>query len=357
MLLECVPNFSEGRDFDIIRQICNEVERLAGVKLLNVDSGYSANRTVLTFAGNPEAVCEAAFRAMQKAGELIDMSKHCGTHPRTGATDVCPLIPLDGASMEEAVIYARKLAEKVGVELGIPVYCYEAAAFDLRRKNLAYCRRGEYEGLKTRISSEEGKPDFGPSVFDERIARTGLTSIGARDFLLAVNFNLNTTSAKLAKAIALDVREKGRIKPSAGEISKDADEKPARIPGSLKATKAIGWYIDEYGIAQVSMNITDLAVCPLHVAFDEVCRKANERGVRVTGAEIVGLTPKQALMEAGKHYLSNRNEKPSSASEEELIRIAIESMRLDELRPFVPDEKLIEYLLENNSLIKRISTN
>ena len=339
-LLECIINFSEGRDLDIIRRISGEVEAVDGARLLHVDSGYGANRTVITFAGNPEAVCEAAFRVIRKAGELIDMSKHHGEHPRTGATDVCPLVPLNGVSMEEAAEYARKLAERVGAELGIPVYCYEAAAFDPRRRNLAYCRRGEYEGLKDRISTEEGKPDFGPSIFDRRVARTGLTTIGARDFLVAVNFNLNTASTQHAKEIALDVREKGRI---------SREGEPVRIPGSLKATKAIGWYIEEYGVAQVSMNITDLAICPLHVAFEEVCRKARERGVQVTGTEIVGLLPKQTLIDAGKHYLSKGNISPEEASEEMIIRTAITAMGLDELRPFNPAERLIEYLLANQN--------
>ena len=350
--IECVPNFSEGRDLEIIRKICDEIETVEGVKLLNIDPGYSTNRTVVTFAGNPEAVCEAAFRAMRKAGELIDMSKHSGDHPRMGATDVCPLVPLNDISMEETAEYARKLAERVGTELGIPVYCYEAAAFDEKRRNLAYCRQGEYEGLKDRISSDERKPDFGPTVFNERVARTGATAVGARDFLVAVNFNLNTTSTRRANAIAFDVREKGRAKregnPITGKIMKDANGEAITIPGSLKATKAIGWYIEEYGIAQVSMNINDISITPLHVAFDEVCRKANERGIRVTGTEIVGLVPKKVLIDAGKYFLA-KQQRSSGIPESEIIDMAIVSLGLSDLKPFKPDEKVIEYLSEDKN--------
>ena len=356
-LIECVPNFSEGRDLEVIRKITNEIEKVEGVKLLNVDPGYSTNRTVVTFAGNPEAVCEAAFRAMQKAGELIDMSKHHGDHPRMGATDVCPLVPLSDITMEETVIYARKLAERVGAELNIPVYCYEEAAFNEKRRNLAYCRQGEYEGLKDRISTEERKPDFGPDVFNERVARTGASAIGARDFLVAVNFNLNTTSTRRANAIAFDVREKGRPKregnPVTGKIIKDENGEAVMIPGALKATKAIGWYIEEYGVAQVSMNINNISVTPLHLAFEEVCRKASERGLRVTGTEIVGLVPKKVLIDAGKYYLA-KQQRSLGIPENEIIRIAISSMGLGDLKPFAPDEKIIERLLDDKRTDKLI---
>lgn len=348
-LIECVPNFSEGRRIDVIKQITDVIEKCEGVKLLDVDPGYSTNRTVVTFVGTPEEVIEAAFQAIKKAKEVIDMRHHHGDHPRFGATDVCPLVPVANITMEETVAYARKLAERVGKELGIPIYCYEFAAFNEIRRNLANCRSGEYEKLKERIASPEWKPDFGPTVFSESVAKSGAIAIGARDFLIAVNFNLNTTSTRRANAIAFDVREKGRPQregnPITGKIVKDADGNPVMIPGTLKGARAIGWYIKEYGIAQVSMNITDSVQTPLHVAFEEISNKATLRGIRVTGAEIVGLIPKKALLEAGRFYLT-KQQRSLGVDERELIKIAVKSMGLDDLKPFNPSEKVIEYLLE-----------
>lgn len=348
-IIECVPNFSEGRDMNIINQIANESETVEGVKLLDVDPGSTTNRTVVTFVGEPEQVCEAAFRCIKKAQELIDMRKHKGDHPRFGATDVCPLVPVANISMEETAAYARQLAERVGKELNIPVYCYENAAFTDIRRNLANCRQGEYEALKERICTEAWKPDFGPDTFSESVAKSGATAVGARDFLVAVNYNLNTTSTRRANAIAFDVREKGRPKREGGsvvgKIIKDEQGEPVMIPGTLKATKAIGWFIKEYGIAQVSMNMTNLSVTPLHVAFDEVCRCAALRGVRVTGAEIVGLIPKKVLIDAGVYYLK-KQQRSCGIAESEIIKIAVKSMGLDDLKPFNPKEKVIEYLLE-----------
>ena len=348
-IIECVPNFSEGRDMNIINQIAGESETVEGVKLLDVDPGSTTNRTVVTFVGEPEQVCEAAFRCIKKAQELIDMRKHKGDHPRFGATDVCPLVPVANISMEETAAYARQLAERVGNELNIPVYCYENAAFTDVRRNLANCRQGEYEALKERICTEAWKPDFGPDTFSESVAKSGATAVGARDFLVAVNYNLNTTSTRRANAIAFDVREKGRPKREGGsvvgKIIKDEQGEPVMIPGTLKATKAIGWFIKEYGIAQVSMNMTNLSVTPLHVAFDEVCRCAALRGVRVTGAEIVGLIPKKVLIDAGVYYLK-KQQRSCGIAESEIIKIAVKSMGLDDLKPFNPKEKVIEYLLE-----------
>ncbi len=348
-IIECVPNFSEGRDMNIINQIAGESETVEGVKLLDVDPGSTTNRTVVTFVGEPEQVCEAAFRCIKKAQELIDMRKHKGDHPRFGATDVCPLVPVANISMEETAAYARQLAERVGKELNIPVYCYENAAFTDVRRNLANCRQGEYEALKERICTEAWKPDFGPDTFSESVAKSGATAVGARDFLVAVNYNLNTTSTRRANAIAFDVREKGRPKREGGsvvgKIIKDEQGEPVMIPGTLKATKAIGWFIKEYGIAQVSMNMTNLSVTPLHVAFDEVCRCAALRGVRVTGAEIVGLIPKKVLIDAGVYYLK-KQQRSCGIAESEIIKIAVKSMGLDDLKPFNPKEKVIEYLLE-----------
>lgn len=348
-IIECVPNFSEGRDMNIINQIAGESETVEGVKLLDVDPGSTTNRTVVTFVGEPEQVCEAAFRCIKKAQELIDMRKHKGDHPRFGATDVCPLVPVANISMEETAAYARQLAERVGKELNIPVYCYENAAFTDIRRNLANCRQGEYEALKERICTEAWKPDFGPDTFSESVAKSGATAVGARDFLVAVNYNLNTTSTRRANAIAFDVREKGRPKREGGsvvgKIIKDEQGEPVMIPGTLKATKAIGWFIKEYGIAQVSMNMTNLSVTPLHVAFDEVCRCAALRGVRVTGAEIVGLIPKKVLIDAGVYYLK-KQQRSCGIAESEIIKIAVKSMGLDDLKPFNPKEKVIEYLLE-----------
>lgn len=355
-LIECVPNFSEGRDKEVIKAITDAIENSqsaagARVSLLDVDPGEATNRTVVTFVGEPDAVVEAAFQGIKKAAELIDMRKHHGAHPRMGATDVCPLIPVSGISLEECAALARKLAERVADELGVPTYCYEAAAFTPERKNLAVCRRGEYEALPEKMDSENEAPDFGDRPFDEDAARTGATTIGARDFLIAVNFNLNTTSTRRANAIAFDVREKGRPmreggKPN-GKPVKDAQGNTIMIPGTLPGTKAIGWYIPEYGLAQVSMNITDIARTPLHIAFDEVTRAAAARGIRVTGTEIVGLIPKRALVEAGRYFL-HKQQRSTGIPEEEIIRIADKSMGLSELKPFIPREKVIEYLITNN---------
>jgi glutamate formiminotransferase/formiminotetrahydrofolate cyclodeaminase len=348
-LIECVPNFSEGRDLNIIRQITDEIEKIDGVKLLDVDPGATTNRTVVTFVGTPDEVVEAAFQAVKKARELIDMRRHTGDHPRFGATDVCPLVPVSGVTMEEVAGYARKLGQRIGSELGIPVYLYENAASSEIRRNLANCREGEYEGVKDRICSAEWKPDFGPVEFNESVARSGATAVGARDFLIAVNFNLNTTSTRRANAIAFDVREKGRLKregnPITGKIVTDENGEPIMLPGTLKGTKAIGWFIEEYGIAQVSMNITNLSETPLHVAFDEVSEKAQKRGIRVTGLEIVGLVPKKTLIDAGKYYLTKQR-RSLGVNEAEIIKIAIKSMGLDDLKPFEPAGKIIEYLLE-----------
>lgn len=348
-IIECVPNFSEGRDRAVIDAITAEIEKGGEVSLLDVDPGEATNRTVVTFVGEPEAVCEAAFRGIRKAAELIDMRNHHGAHPRMGATDVCPLIPVSGITLEECAELARKLAKRVSDELGIPTYCYEAAAFTPERKNLAVCRAGEYEALPEKMNHEGKGPDFGDRPYDEDAARTGATTIGARDFLIAVNYNLNTTSTRRANAIAFDVREKGRPMREGGKVTgkpvKDAEGNVVMIPGTLKGTKAIGWFIDEYGIAQVSMNITNMRETPLHKAFDEVCAKAAARGVRVTGAEIVGLVPKSALIDAGKHYL-RMQQRSLGIPEEEIIRIAVKSMGLDDLKPFKPEEKVIEYMLE-----------
>ncbi|HMQ04199.1 MAG TPA: glutamate formimidoyltransferase [Pyrinomonadaceae bacterium] len=347
-LIECVPNFSEGRDMAVIKQITDVIEACDGVKLLDVDPGATTNRTVVTFVGEPEAVVEAAFQAVKKAQELIDMRRHKGDHPRFGATDVCPLVPVSGISMEETAEYARRLGERIGNELGIPIYLYENAATSEVRRNLANCREGEYEALKDRISSAEWKPDFGPTEFTESVARSGATAVGARDFLIAVNFNLNTTSTRRANAIAFDVREKGRPKreghPITGKPIVDENGDPVMIPGTLKGTKAIGWFIDEYGIAQVSMNITNLSETPLHAAFDEVCDKAAARGVRVTGMEIVGLVPKSAIIDAGEHYL-RKQRRSLGVTEAEKVKIAIRSLGLSDLKPWDPNEKIIEYVL------------
>ncbi len=348
-IIECVPNFSEGRDKEIISAITSAITAAAPVALLDVDPGEATNRTVVTFVGSPDDVVEAAFAGIKRAAELIDMRKHHGAHPRMGATDVCPLIPVSGVTLEECAELSRKLAKRVADELGIPVYCYEAAAFTPERKNLAVCRAGEYEALPEKMNHPGKGPDFGDRPFDEAAARTGATTIGARDFLIAVNYNLNTTSTRRANAIAFDVREKGRPMREGGKVNgkpmKDENGKPIMIPGTLKGTKAIGWFIDEYGIAQVSMNITDINTTPLHIAFDEVCRAARERGIRVTGTEIVGLIPKRALIEAGKYFL-RKQQRSLGIPEAEIIRMAVKSMGLDELKPFKPEEKVIEYLLE-----------
>lgn len=344
-IIECVPNFSEGRDMNIINQITAEITNTDGVKLLDVDPGATTNRTVVTFAGEPDAVIEAAFKAVKKATELIDMSKHKGAHPRFGATDVCPLVPVANITMQEVIEYANKLGKRIGEELGIPVYLYEFAAKSEDRRNLAIVRAGEYEGLEKKLKDPLWHPDFGPSKF---LPKTGAIAVGARNFLVAINYNLNTTSVRRANAIAFDVREKGRPmrkgNPITGEIVKDENGNTIYIPGTLKATKAIGWFIEEYGIAQVSMNITDISVTPVHIAFDEVSEKARLRGIRVTGAEIVGLIPKSVLIDAGKYFLK-KQQRSTGVSEDELIKIAIKSMGLDDLKPFDAQNKVIEFLL------------
>ncbi len=357
-LIECVPNFSEGRDAEKIKAITDAIGEVKGIKLLDVDPGEATNRTVVTFVGAPEDVVEAAFRGIKKAAGIIDMTTHHGAHPRMGATDVCPLIPVSGVTLEECAEMARALAKRVADELGIPTYCYEAAAFRPERKNLAVCREGEYEALPQKMGSEEKGPDFGNRPYDENVAKTGATTIGARDFLIAVNYNLNTTSTRRANAIAFDVREKGRPVREGGKVTgkplKDENGRPIMQPGTLKGTKAIGWFIDEYGIAQVSMNITDIATTPLHVAFDEVCRAADARGVRVTGTEIVGLVPKSTLIEAGKYFLRKQH-RSCGIPESEIIHMAVMSMGLDELKPFNPKEKVIEYLVEDDSAAKLVN--
>jgi glutamate formiminotransferase / formiminotetrahydrofolate cyclodeaminase len=348
-IIECVPNFSEGRDSQVIKQITDEIEAEEGVRLLNTDPGKATNRTVVTFVGNPEVVVKAAFRAIKKAGELIDMRRHKGEHPRMGATDVCPLIPVAGISMEETAIWAQKLAQRVGTELHLPVYLYEAAQPDKSRNNLSIIRAGEYEGFSKKIKLPGWKPDFGPAEFD---AKRGATVIGARDFLVAYNINLNTTSVRRANAIAFDVREAGRVKRTGNQLTgkKVTDEsgKPVSIPGSLKSVKAIGWYIEEYGIAQISMNLTNLNVTPVHIAFDEVCHKAALRGIRVTGSELVGLIPLKSMLDAGKYFL-HKQKRSKGVSQKELLKIAVKSMGLDELQAFKPEERIIEYLLSQKA--------
>ena len=347
-IIECVPNFSEGRNPRVIKEITNAIESVKGIRLLDVDPGEATNRTVVTFVGEPEAVVEAAFRGVRRAAELIDMNVHHGAHPRMGATDVLPLIPVAGVTLEECAEMARKLARRIADELYVPTYCYEAAAFTPERRNLAVCRQGEYEALPEKMNHPGLAPDFGDRPYDEGVARTGATVVGARDFLIAVNFNLNTTSTRRANAIAFDVREKGRPKREGGKPNgkpmKDADGNVIMIPGTLPGTKAIGWYIDEYGIAQVSMNITDINRTPLHVAFDEVTRAAAERGIRVTGTEIVGLVPKRAITDAGRYFL-HKQQRSTGIPERKIIRMAVKTMGLDELAPFKPEEKIIEYLI------------
>ena len=355
-IIECVPNFSEGRNKNVIDAIVAAIIRggaeaeceKPGVKVLNVDPGEATNRTVVTFTGSPEAVAEAAFAGVKCAGELIDMRKHHGAHPRSGATDVLPFIPVSGITLEECAAIARKCAERIYKELGIPCYCYEAAAYRSERKNLAVCRQGEWEALPQKMSDPDKMPDFGPGEYTERAAISGASNVGARDFLIAVNFNLNTTSTRRANAVAFDVREKGRPKregnPITGKIVKDENGNTVMIPGTLKGCKAIGWFIDEYGIAQVSMNITDINATPLHKAFEEVCRAAQARGLRVTGTEIVGLVPKRTLIDAGKYFLE-KQQRSTGISEEEIMKIAVKSMGLDDLKPFDPKEKVIEYLM------------
>ncbi|MFW5943988.1 MAG: glutamate formimidoyltransferase [Bacteroidota bacterium] len=348
-LLECVPNFSEGNNMEIIQQITNEIEAIEGVDLLDVDPGKATNRTVVTFIGTPDEVVEAAFNAVKKASELIDMRRHSGEHPRLGATDVCPLVPVSGLKMDDAVEYARNLAQRIGEELKIPVYCYEYAAYEEKRKNLANCRSGEYEGLKEKLADTEWKPDFGPAEFN---ARSGATAVGARDFLVAYNINLNTTSTRRANAVAFDIREKGRVKREGGKITGkpvlDQNGEKVWIPGSLKAVKGIGWYIKEYGIAQISLNLTNISVTSVHEAFDEACRRAQLRGLRVTGSELVGLIPLKAMLEAGRYFLG-KQKRSAGVPEKELIKIAIRSLGLNDLYEFKPEEKIIEYKLQDQS--------
>ncbi len=351
-IIECVPNFSEGRNSVVIKEITNAIESVEGIKLLDVDPGKATNRTVVTFVGSPEDVVEAAFRGIKKAAEVIDMRNHNGEHPRFGATDVCPLVPVANVTMEEAVEFARKLAERVGKELGIPVFCYEFAAFTEERKSLANCRSGEYEGLKDKISTERWKPDFGPAQWSESVSKSGATAIGARNFLVAYNINLNTTSTRRANSIAFDIREAGRVKREGnsvtGKIVTDKNGEPVRIPGTLKKTRAIGWYIEEYGIAQISINLTDISVTPVHVAFDEVCEKARLRGIRVTGSELIGLIPLSAMLDAGKYFL-RKQQRSTGISDDEIIKIAIKSLGLNELSPFDPKKKIIEYVIEERT--------
>lgn len=348
-IIECVPNFSEGRNSDIIEAICDQIRGVSEVKLLNVDPGKATNRTVVTFAGEPEFVIEAAFQAIKKASELIDMSKHSGEHPRMGATDVCPLIPVSGITMEETVQYSLHLAKRVADELNIPIYLYEESQLNKLRSNLSLIRSGEYEGFFKKILLPEWKPDFGPAYFP---AKTGATVIGARDFLIAYNINLNSKSVRIANRIAFDVREAGRVKrsgnPYSGPIELDEKGEPIRIPGTLKHVKAIGWYIEEYNVAQISMNLTNFRETPVHIAFEEVCKSAQERGVRVTGSELVGLLPLQALLDAGKYFLKKQG-RSLGVSEKELIHIAVKSLGLDELGPFKPEDRIIEYLLQSET--------
>jgi glutamate formiminotransferase / formiminotetrahydrofolate cyclodeaminase len=345
-IIECIPNISEGRDKTKIQTIAAVVETVPGVMLLDVDPGASTNRTVITFAGEPEAVCEAAFLLIKKAAELIDMRSHTGEHPRQGATDVCPLVPIAGVTQEECVALARGLAQRVGNELSIPVYCYEYAALQAERSNLANCRKGEYEALE-KITTQEWKPDFGPNIVNDNVRKSGITTIGSRDFLVAYNVNLNTTSTRRANAIAFDIREAGRVltDPKTGKNLMDAAGEPLRQAGTLKAVKGIGWYIAEYGIAQLSLNLTNITVTPVHVAFEEAVKKANERGIRVTGSELVGLIPKQSLLDAADYYL-RKQERSTGISEKEKMKIAVKSLGLDDLAPFRVEEKVIEYIID-----------
>lgn len=342
-LIECVPNFSEGRDPAVIKQITDQVETVEGVWLLDVDPGKATNRTVVTFVGPPEPVIEAAVRAARQANELIDMRKHKGEHPRFGAMDVCPLVPVANISMEETAVHARKLAQRLAEELGMTIFCYENAAFKEDRRNLATVREGEYEALPDRLKRPEWKPDFGPAEFN---ARSGATAVGARDFLVAYNVNLNTTSTRRANAIAFDIREKGREQrdPKTDKLVKDEHGNAVRIPGTLKCCKAIGWFIEEYGVAQISINLTNISVTPVHVAFDEACRKAEARGVRVTGSELVGMIPLRAMLDAGRHFL-RKQQRSLGVSDKELIKIAVKSLGLGDLYPFKPEEKIIEYAI------------
>jgi len=356
-IIECVPNISEGRDEEKIKIISQIVEEIDGVKLLNVDPGKATNRTVITFVGEPQQVIDAAFLLIQKSQELIDMSKHSGEHPRMGATDVCPLVPIANISMKETAKWAHKLGERVGTELGIPVYHYEAAAKEEKRKNLANCRSGEYEGLSKKLVDTDWKPDFGPAEFNKSVEKSGATGISARDFLVAYNVNLNTTSTRRANAVAFDIREAGRIKREGGTVSgkimKDEYGNPLKTPGLFKSVKGIGWFIEEYGVAQISYNLTDINISPLHEVFDKTCERSIARGMRVTGSELIGLVPKKVLIDAGKHFLK-KQERSTGISESEIIKIAIKTLGLDELAPFNPEERIIEYMLdadENKPLV------
>ena len=359
-LIECVPNISEGRDQEKINIIANIVETVEGVKLLNVDPGNATNRTVITFVGEPQQVIDAAYLLIQKAQELIDMSKHNGEHPRMGATDVCPLVPIANISMKETAVWAHKLGERVGRDLGIPVYCYEAAAKEEKRKNLANCRSGEYEGLSKKLVDPSWKPDFGPNEFNSSVAKSGATAISARDFLVAYNINLNTTSTRRANAVAFDIREAGRLKREGekitGKILKDENGEPLREPGLFKEVKGIGWFIEEYGVAQISYNLTNINISPLHEVFDKTCERAIARGMRVTGSELVGLVPKKVLIDAGKHFLK-KQERSLGISEEKIIKIAIKTLGLDELAPFDPEKRIIEYMLDSDNSNRLVDMN
>lgn len=356
-IIECVPNFSEGRDMQIINQIVDEIKTVEGVKVIDVDPGKATNRTVVTFVGEPEPVCEAAFKAVKKASELIDMSKHKGEHPRFGATDVLPLVPVKGISMEETAEFARKLGKRIGEELGIPVYCYEFAASEDKRRNLANCRAGEYEGLPQKLIDPAWKPDFGPAAFTDTVRKSGATAVSARNFLIAYNINLNTTSTRWANSIAFDIREKGRIKregnPITGKIVKDENGEAVYTPGLLKGVKGIGWFIEEYGIAQLSFNITDTTKVSMHQLFELACERAAVRGIRVTGSELVGVVPLQMMLDAGKYFL-HKQHRSTGISDAEILKIAVKSLGLDELTPFDPKKKIIEYLIEDNSAQKLI---
>ncbi len=359
-LIECVPNISEGRDQVKIKTISEIVETVEGVKLLNVDPGKATNRTVITFVGEPQQVIEAAFLLIKKAQELIDMSKHSGEHPRMGATDVCPLVPIANISMEETTEWAHKLGARVGADLGIPIYCYESAAKEDKRKNLANCRSGEYEGLSKKLVDTKWKPDFGPAEFNDSVAKSGATAISSRDFLVAYNINLNTTSTRRANAVAFDIREAGRLKREGGKITgkliKDENDEPIREPGLFQSVKGIGWFIEEYGVAQISYNLTDITISPLHEVFDNTCERAIARGMRVTGSELVGLVPKKVLIDAGKHFLI-KQERSLGISENEIIKIAIKTLGLDELAPFNPKERIIEYMLESENEKRLVDMN
>lgn len=356
-VIECVPNFSEGNNMEIIRQIRAEVEKIEGVQVIDVDPGKATNRTVVTMVGEPENVIEAAFQAVKKAKELIDMRHHKGAHPRFGATDVCPLVPVSNITMEETIVYAHRLAERIGNELNIPVYCYESAAREPKRKNLANCRSGEYEGLAAKLENPEWKPDFGLAGWNEEVAKSGAVAVGARNFLVAYNVNLNSTSTRRANSIAFDVREKGRVKregnPITGKIVLDEKGNKVWEPGMLKSVKAIGWFIEEFGIAQISMNLTDISVASMHEAYEAVYERANARGLRVTGSELVGVVPLKSMLDAGKYFLK-KQQRSTGISDREIIKIAVKSLGLNELYPFDPDKKIIEYILGKENTGKKL---